>query len=318
MTNKIPLNPEDYIEPILMNGMHGRMLRMPAPKGKSREILFVYGMHASIERHFGFAEALNKFGAITMPDLPGHGGMDSFYKIGEKPSYDNLADYLAAFIKLKYRRKKVTILAMSQGFPIVTRMLQRSPELINKVELLVSVVGFVHHEEFVFSKKNYYIFRYGASILSNKLPSLFIKHFILRPKLIRATYMHFADKHVKMKDADDEERQKRINFEIKLWQINDIRTYMDTAVSMFKLDLVKEQVDLPVVHIAVKGDRYFDNHIVEQHLAVIYSKVKVIWASSKQHGPTVIATAKEANSLIPVQLRRILASKSSNLVHKKN
>lgn len=317
MTKNIPKNPEDYIEPILMNGMHGRMLRMPAPRGKSREILFIYGMHASIERHFGFAESLNKYGAITMPDLPGHGGMDSFYKIGEKPSYDNLADYLAAFIKLKYRRKKVTIMAMSQGFPIVTRMFQRCPELTKKVELLVSVVGFVHHEEFIFSRRNYYILKYGATIFSNKIPSLIAKNLFLRPKLIRATYMHFADSHVKMKDADIEERNKRIDFEIKLWQINDIRTYMDTAVSMFKLNLVNEKVDLPVVHVAVKSDRYFDNHIVEQHLGVIYSKVDVVWANSKQHGPTVIATAKEANTLIPPALRRLLMDKSVNMIHKK-
>lgn len=302
----------DQIVPLYMNGLQGRMLRMPAPKGKNREILFIYGMHASIERHAGLAQALNRYGAVTLPDLPGYGGMEPFYKIGEKPSFDNLADYLAAFVKMRYKRKKVTILAMSQGFAIATRMLQRCPELTKRVELLVSVVGFVHHEEFVFSRRNYWMFRIGASIFSNRLPALGAKHIALRPSLIRGTYNLVADRHAKMRDADEAERKRRIDFEIKLWQINDIRTYMDTAVSMLKLNLCDKQVDLPVYHIAVKEDRYFDNHIVEQHLGVIYSKVTIIRAQYNQHGPTVIATEREASGLVPAQLKRLLRKPSLN------
>lgn len=295
-----------------MNGLHGRMLRLPPPKGKTRDILFIYGMHASIERVFGLAEFLNKYGTITVPDLPGMGGMEPFYKIGIKPSIDNMADYLAAFIKLKYRRRKITIMAMSLGFPIVTRMLQRFPDIAKKVELLVSVVGFVHHEEFVFNRRNFLTFRYTASVLSNRLPAFMIKHLALRPSMIRATYNLAAEKNVKMRDATEQERNERIEFEINLWRINDIRTYMDNAVTMLTLDLCKQQVDLPVHHISVAEDRYFDNHIVEQHLGVVYSKVSVIKAHMKQHAPTVIADAKAASELVPPKLRRLLNTKSLN------
>lgn len=290
-----------------MNGMEGRMLYMPAPKGKTRNILFVYGHHASIERQFGVLEVLNKYGSVTLPDLPGFGGMDSFYKIGLKPSVDNLADYLAAFVKMRYRRKKVTIVAMSFGFAVATRMLQRCPELVNKVNLLVSVVGFVHHEEFVFSRRNFLMLRYSSSFFSNRLPAYFCKKVVLRPKLIRATYKMVADKHVKMKDADEEERTKRIDFEINLWQINDIRTYMDVSVSMFRMDLLGSKVDLPVYHIGVDEDRYFDNHIVEQHMNIIYNKVTMINTTFKNHGPTVIADAKSASTFLPPKLKRLLA-----------
>lgn len=299
----------DYITPLVMNGLEGRVLRMPAPKNKTREMLFVYGMHASIERQFGIAEFLNKYGAVTIPDLPGFGGMESFYKIGEKPSLDNLADYLAAFIKMRYKRKKVTILAMSLGFAITTRMLQRCPELTRKVDLLVSVVGFVNHEEFIFSRKTFYAFRWTASFFSNRIPALAAKHLVLRPSFIRATYNFVGDNHVKLKDADAEERKKRIDFEIHLWKCNDIRTYMDTAVTMFTLDLCKEKIDLPVYHITASEDRYFDNHIVEQHMAIIYSKVTVIAAKTEQHGPTVLANAKEASIMVPARLRRLLNAK---------
>ena len=299
--------PEDYIVPLLMNGLEGRMLHMPAPKGKNREMLFIYGHHASLERLFGFMEVLNRYGSVTIPDLPGFGGMEPFYKIGLKPSMDNLADYLAAFVKMRYKRKKVTIIAMSLGFAIVTRMLQRYPELAKKVTLLVSVVGFAHHEEFVFSRRNFLMLRYGASFFSNRLPAFVIKKLALRPSLIRATYALVADKNDKLKDADEAERKRRVDFEIKLWMINDIRTYMDTSVSMFTLNLVNERVNLPVYHVGVGEDRYFDNHVVEQHFAVIYDKVTVIQTSFKNHAPTVIADAKAAGDFIPAKIKRLLA-----------
>lgn len=304
-----PKNPADYVFPLHMNGLEGRMLKMPAPRNKNRDILFVYGHHASLERQFGVMEVLNRYGSVTMPDLPGFGGMDSFYKIGLKPSLDNLADYLAAFVKMRYKRKKVTIVAMSLGFTVATRMLQRNPELIQKVNLLVSVVGFVNKEEFIFSKRDYNLLRYTASFFSNRLPAAFMKHIILRPTLIRATYNHVAERHSKLMDADEAERAKRIEFEIELWRCNDVRTYMDTTVSMLTIDLLKERVEMPVYHIGVANDRYFDNHIVEQHLGVIYSKVNIIKTDYEHHGPTVIATAEDAKQYIPAQLRRLLARK---------
>lgn len=302
-------NPADYIFPLHMNGLNGRMLKMPAPKNKNRHILFIYGHHASLERQFGVMQVLNRYGSVTMPDLPGFGGMESFYKIGMKPNIDNLADYLAAFVKLRYHRKKVTIIAMSLGFAIVTRMLQRCPELKNKVNLLVSIVGFVSHEEFIFSKKNYYLMRTGAVFFSNRIPAYFAKTFLLRAPLIRAMYKSVENKHAKLMDADAEERKKRVDFEITLWKINEPRTYADTALTMFKLNLLDEKVDLPLYHIGVSEDRYFDHDIVEQHLGVIYNKVTMIDTDFKNHGPTVIASAKDADMYIPPKLRRLLARK---------
>jgi pimeloyl-ACP methyl ester carboxylesterase len=126
---KTAKDPAEYILPLYMNGLSGRMLRMPPPKDKSREILFIYGHHTSLERVFGVAELLNKYGSITIPDLPGFGGMQPFYKIGEKPTLDNMADYLASFVKLRYRNKRFTIAGHSLGFMIVTRMLKKYPEI---------------------------------------------------------------------------------------------------------------------------------------------------------------------------------------------
>ena len=88
-----------------------------------------------------------------MPDLPGFGGMDSFNSIGRTPTIDEYADYLAAFVKMRYRRKKVTIIGISFGFVVATRMLQRYPELASKVDIVVSIVGFMHKTDFLFKSK---------------------------------------------------------------------------------------------------------------------------------------------------------------------
>lgn len=167
------LNPADYISPLHINGLSGRVLRLPAPPKKTREILLIYGHHASLERMFGIAEDLNQYGSVTMPDLPGFGGMNSFYKIGMKPTLDNLADYLAAFIKLRYKRSKITIIAVSFGFVVTTRMLQRYPHLTSKVNLLVSAVGFSHRDDFNFSRGRYLFYRSIAAVFSNRLGAAF-------------------------------------------------------------------------------------------------------------------------------------------------
>ena len=57
----------------------------------------------------------------------------------------------------------------------------------------------------------------------------------------------------------------------------------------------------------IRLGRYFDNHVVEQHLAVIYDKVNIIKTSFKNHGPTVIADAAAASVFIPPRLKRLLA-----------
>jgi len=307
MTKQKIQNLADYIEPLHMNGLQGRMLRLPAPPSNSNEILFVYGHHASLERVFGFAEALNRYGAVTIPDLPGFGGMESFYRIGMKPTLDNLADYLAAFIKLRYKRRRLKLLGISFGFVVITRMLQKHPDLVQKVDLLISVVGFAHKDDFVFKKHNYLLLRYVASVFSNRLPAWFANKLLLRPAIIRATYHRFANRNAKLMDASKEEQERRIDFEIGLWRSNDIRTYMDTTISILTLDLCDVRVDMPVYHVAVNPDRYFDNTIVEQHLQIIFRQCTVVNTTMKGHAQTVVATAKEVAPFFPPKIRSLLA-----------
>lgn len=292
--------------PLNINGLEGRMLRAPSKSNNRREILLIYGHHASIERNAGLIEELRQYGNVTVPDLPGFGGMESFYKINQKPTLDNLADYLAAFVKLRYRRRRITIIAMSMGFLVTTRMLQKHPDIAKKVDLLFSLVGFVHKDDFILPRKIKMPLRVLASIFSAKYPALFMQTFILRAPVIRGCYGLAGENHSKLKGAGKTEQTRRINYEIHLWKINDIRTYMDTTITMFEANVCRSQVDLPVYHIAADVDRYFDNHRVEQHLAIVYRRVEVINLTQKVHAPTVIASAKEAAVFIPPRVRELL------------
>lgn len=291
-----------------MNGLNGRMLRMPAKESR-REILFIYGHHSTLERWWGLIQDLNQYGTVTAPDLPGFGGMDSFYTIGQKPTLDAMADYLAAFIKMHYKRRRVSIAGLSWGFLVVTRMLQRYPDIAAKVDILVSVVGFAHQDDFMFTRRRHTLYVGAARFFSYRAPSLFFKNVLLHPTLLRLIYARTHNAKHKFADATKQQHKQLMDFEVHLWHANDARTHMATTVAMLTIDNCQKRVDLPVWHVAVEGEKYFDNHSVEQHLKVIFSDVTVAVSSLNNHAPSVIASMEESAPLIPQAIRDVLSGR---------
>jgi pimeloyl-ACP methyl ester carboxylesterase len=307
MSKKKTPNAADYIKPLYIDGMHGRMLRMPAPKDKTREILFIYGHHSTLERWWGVIQDLNQYGAVTVPDLPGFGGMDSFYKIGETPTIDNLADYLASFIKLFYKRRRLTITGLSFGFVVVTRMLQRYPEIAKKVDLVVSVVGFAHRDDFAFGTPRHQLYLLGAKAFDGKWSSKLFRGLFLNKPVLRAVYARTPNAKRKFVGKSPEAFKETMDFEIVLWHKNDVRTHWYTVNEFLQLNNCTKQVDLQVWHISAKADKYFNNHMVEQHYRVIFTDFHEAKARMNDHGPSVIASKKEAAALLPQKIRRILS-----------
>lgn len=300
-------NPADFIHPLDMNGLSGRMLYMPAKKDKKTEILFVYGQHSSLERWWGLLQYANRLGAVTAPDLPGFGGMESFYKIGRKPTIDNYADYLAAFVKLRYKRKKVVVMGMSLGFVIATRMLQRYPELSKNVVMLVSLVGMTHHDDFRFSKSRYAFYRAIATVFSHWLPALFFRYVCLNSFVLRKTYDHTYQAKAKFAAAKSpEEHRYFMDIEVGLWHVNDVRTHAYTLAELLMLDNCKKRLAVPLWHVDVDGDQYLDHHRVEQHLYVAFSDAHITRSNMAHHAPSIIADEKAAAPLIPPKLRRAI------------
>jgi len=300
-----------YIQPLNMNGLVGRMLRLPAAKPTiNRELLIVYGHHAKLERWWGLIQNFNTYGTVTMPDLPGFGGMDSFYKIGQKPTLDNLADYLASFIKLRYKRRRIVIVGISFGFVVATRMLQRYPELAKKVDVVISCVGFAHQDDFMFSKTRMFMYRAAVrTILTPGITGLY-RLIGTSPFMLRYAYTHTHNaKHKFEAAAADglDTFNAVLEAEIDLWRINDIKTHMFTTREFLHLDNCKRQIDVPVWHVASKGDYYFNNQVVEQHLRIIFNDYKGAELDLQTHAPSVVATKKESAVFIPVKIRRLLS-----------
>lgn len=285
------------------------MLHVPAPKNKKTEILFVYGHHSSLERWWGLMQVLNKYAAVTMPDLPGFGGMDSFYKIGKKPTIDNMADYLAAFVKMRYRNRKFVIAGMSFGFIVATRMLQRYPELTKKVTMLVSIVGFAHKDDFTFTRSRHFGYIVAAKALSHRPVAILFRYVALQPRVLRAIYARTHNaKHKFALAKDKAEFDYLMDVEIGLWHNNDVRTWGFTSVEFLNFDNCEHgRVNLPVWHVGAKADHFFDNNLVEQHMRVIFSNFHKTEIAMKAHAPSVIADEKMAAPFLPPQLRKVLA-----------
>lgn len=305
--------PSEFIVPLNMNGLRGRMLRMPPPKGKKREVLIVYGHHASLERFYSLAQVINDDAGVTMPDLPGFGGMDSFFKIGEKPDLDTMADYLASVIKLRYRKQPFTIAAISYGFTVATRMLERYPDIAGQVNLLISVVGFAHKDDIVFSRSRYMFYRGLASFFSHRPTASFFHNVVLHPSVLRTFYSRTHNAKHKFTDLNDAEREHLTEFEIQLWRMNEVRTYMTTTISMLTLDNCIGKVNLPVWHVYVKNDNYFNNELVEKHMRMIFTDYKPLVAPIKSHMPNVTAGKELATQIVPKKLRQLLRANPKKL-----
>lgn len=307
MTNN-PKNPADYIVPLNINGLEGRMLKLP-PSGKGkRDLLFVYGHHSTLERWWGLMEVLSDFGEVVVPDLPGFGGMDSFYKVGQKPTIDNMADYLAAFIKWRYKRKKkITLVGMSFGFVVITRMLQRYPDLTAKVEVLISIVGFAHKDDFLFSPTRHRIYSVLSGFFSYRPMSFVFRRVALNAPILRLAYAktyNAKQKFVGVKTREDFDRL--MNVEITLWHRNDVSTHWATTHEFLNLDNCKVPVDLPVWHVFTANDHYFNHAVVEQHMRVIFNDFHSAETITPSHAPSVIADAEAAQPLVPQKLRTFL------------
>lgn len=302
--------PADYIQPLYINNMNGRMLHMPAPKASGREMLVIYGHHALLERWWGLLQNLNEYGSVTMPDLPGFGGMDSFYSIGKKPTIDNFADYLAAFVKMRYKRKRVTIIGISFGFVVATRMLQRYPELVSKVDLVVSIVGFMHRDEFQFKPQRRTDYSILARLFSSLPVATFIRYCCLNSFVIKQIYVRLPAGKRRFLELDPMKFSELMDFEVVLWQQNHVRTHWYTTSEFLRLDNCAVQIPLPVWHVASSGDHYFNNDIVEQHMQVVYSSYHKSVMQSKAHTPSVLGDKKELSVMVPPGLRRELRKKA--------
>lgn len=299
---------EDFVAPLDMNGMQGRMLRAPATGKHKAEILLVYGHHARLERWWGLVQNLQAYGTVTMPDLPGFGGMQSFRTIGQKPTIDNYADYLAAFVRLRYKRRRIKIVGISFGFVVATRMLQKYPDLVKKVDLLVSLVGFMHYDDFLLKPAQRRMARVAARVFATPPMALFLRYAWLNGPVIRSIYVRTPSGKKRLSAMDPVAGKAQLDYDVMLWQTNDVRTHWYTMYQFLALDNCTTRIDLPVWHVASRNDHFFDNDIIEQHMLVVFSQYYQAVIDAKAHTPSMLADKQEMSVLLPGKLRRALSA----------
>jgi pimeloyl-ACP methyl ester carboxylesterase len=299
------VRPTDFIVPININRLEGRMLKVPSHAKNSRnELLLVYGLESNLERWWGLVTALRRYGNVTMMDLPGLGGMDSFYTIGRKPTLDNMADYLAAFVKLQYKRKRLSIFAIGFGFSVVTRMLQRNPELKSKVNIVICMNGYAHKDDF--KQSDFSRLRTGAysKLFSQRIPAYSLKMIAYNPLVLKVKY---RPKKVGSKDKKTTNENFINKFRMDLIKENDLRTRVFIANELLMLDNCRSQVDIPLWHITLGSGRSdLNNKLVEQHIRVIYKDYNHTPSRLVKKIPLVFNDEKMAIKLIPSKLRREL------------
>jgi len=100
-----------------------------------------------------------------------------------------------------------------------------------------------------------------------------------------------------------------MDFEVTLWQKNDVRTHWRTTSEFLRLDNCGSQIDLPVWHVASRGDHYFNNEIVEQHMRVVFNDYHRGTMNSLAHTPSILGDKKELGIMVPSGLRKVLRQK---------
>lgn len=297
-----------FIAPLNMNGLQGRMMTAPPTRNRKRDILLVPGHHTTLERWWGLVQKLQDYGTVVVPDMPGFGGMQSFYNIGKKPSVDNYADYLAAFVKMRYKRRRVTIIGISFGFVVATRMLQRYPELVSKVDILVSLAGFVHRDDFLMPSGSRRMFGVAAHVASFRPLAWILRHTVLALPLAYKLYgkLPSGTRHLLCMDPFVDYRGA-ISQKI-FWQTNDLSTHWRVVAACLKADNCRKTIALPVWHLYPNQGGYIDDAVTKQHLLIVYKSCRMVGLQpiSKKNLAANAVTDYDIGFVLPTSLRRAL------------
>jgi hypothetical protein len=191
-------------------------------------------------------------------------------------------------------------------------MLQRYPELSGKVDILISSVGFMHKNDFHWSPGKRFLMRLGSRLFATRPVALIIRYGFLNRPVIKTLTQHLSHSKHRFIEVSPDEFERTMDFEVELWQANDVRTHWRTTSQFFSLDNTKTPVALPVWHIVSKNDHYFNNISVEQHMRRVFTGYQRFVSKSKAHTPHITADKKAASVMVPVELRRLLAKKAKS------
>ncbi len=265
-------NIDQYSISLNLGGLDGQILYMPASAHKTHEILLIYGHFGTLINYFGLANDLSKYGNVTVAELPGFNNHSSLYKIHDRPTIDELADYLTTVVNYRFRKKKVTIVGIGFGTVVVTRMLQRHTSLGRKVNIVISIDGLAHHDDLsTLGRGQRKLYALSLGILSWRTISSIFKNTNLPDTLLEKIY------NLKVKNPKPGTPRQRLMD----WHIHDYRTYMRTMSELLKVDNCKQPLNVKFAQVWSGSLECLDREVTDQHFQVIFDDFQLITSNQK-------------------------------------
>lgn len=297
-----------YINKICINGMNGRHIVLPAndKKKEKHKIVVLGGQHSSAERLKGVLQFLQDYGQVNFIDLPGFGGMDSFYTIGKKPDIDNYANYLYSVFKVLKLNKNINIFSISLSFQFLTRMFQLHPDSQDWIKKIIGLGIFADSTDFNIppGKKNF--IKVVANVGKTRPGAKLVDIIFVKTPLFKITARLFAGIANKTK----KERLAEAEMERHLWHVNDRKTHAQTALDMFKRNLTstsdKQITSVDIHNIIADQDQYFDNDKVHQSMDKLYKKYTTHKLKSTRHAPDISDGVEAVRAMIPKSAEKLL------------
>lgn len=253
--------------PLNMNRLHGRVYRVISRQSK-KEILIVKDHVSTIEKWIPLSRKLIRFGNVTIPDIPGVGGMDSFSKIRDPISLERYADYLASFIRLRYKHKKIAIVCLGSGFVITTKMLQKYPSLQQKVELLFNVGGYISSDELNLSGFQKFELKLFSKILQIPLAFNLFRIASKTPPILGLLYLRL----IREKNSSS----KLDNKNLRSWEFDlkycDSRSFLKISRELLKTDNRQRKINLEICNIYDPNSKILKNNRVRKDLSNIFKE----------------------------------------------
>ncbi len=298
MTKRSPVF-KNSVKPLNINRLDGRMVRLINTSSRN-EILFVGDISAKLEYWFGLMRALSDFGSVTSPDLPGIGGMTSFYKIGRKPTIDNFADYLASFIKLRYKKRRIIIVGVGFGFVVINRMLANYPDIAKKVNLVVSLGGYTDNSDFSSKWGTFMTFKFVGKLYSNFFTSPILRALVYNKGFLKMHYFH------RLRSTKAVAAKVLLKNEVERWQSGDLRTFGAIMSQLTSFSNCNKPIDVRAYHLFL-NDRSIVRNRVEQHLRVVFDQI-IIARTSKRNTYVLKQDKRAAAYFLPTDLKQLLNS----------
>ncbi len=305
----IKIDPK-HLQEVKWRGLNGRALELRSDKKKN--FVLISGQHTALERAYAVAQALNDYGNVYSPDLPGFGGMKGFYDIGLEPSYDLFADYLYDYVVDRKLEFDLNFFGVSFGAQVVTRMLQRHPGLIENVESSIGFVGVGGPVDFKIPL-HYKLFLRGLSNFGKtRLGSRLLRMTALNDTMIGFNMKLFSMFKAKMHGDNNEAKQQMIDMERYLWEVGDLRTHGKSTLMMFDDPICEPgsepQINIEFNNIITENDQFVSNERVAASYNNLYTKYTAHLMGSTVHMPSMLADKHVVAGLIPDSVKEILTT----------